>query len=102
MINTGDHATSTEECSLLPTTGRGWHGRGQQVGLALQLATQLRVAPTPRLEAPRDGVEQPGFVERPLLQGGPAEETRPQLGIPADVVPWTHLVFEESRQQQTL
>src|SRR5712691_5259750 len=86
-INTGDPATFDRSMSLLPAPGRGWPGRGQQRGLAPQFATQLRVAPTPRLEAPRDGVEQPGFVERPLLKGGPAEETRSQLGVPADVVP---------------
>jgi len=37
-----------------------------------------------------------------FLNGRAAEETRTQLGIPADVVPPTHLVLEESRQQQTL
>jgi hypothetical protein len=56
-------ADSREHCSFLPLHGRGWQGRGQQTGLVAHLATQPRVALTPPLEAPRDGVEQPGFVE---------------------------------------
>ena len=60
------------------------------------------MAPTPRLEASGDGVEQPGFLERLLVKRGPAEETRAQLGIPADVVTSAHLVLEESRQEQAL
>ena len=36
------------------------------------------------------------------MTGGPAEETRSQLGIPTDVVPSTHLVLEESCQEQAL
>ena len=75
---------------------------GQQIELTPQFETQLRVALTPRLEAPRKGVEQPGVVWRRLVKGGPTEETGSQLGGPADVVPRTHLVLEKSRQEQTL
>jgi hypothetical protein len=101
MISTGDRALRRRNIpSYHYWAWVAW--ARQQIGLVLQLATRLRVAPTPRLEAPRDCVEQPGFVARLLLKGGPAEETRPQLGIPADVVPWTHLVLEQSHQQQTL
>jgi hypothetical protein len=94
-------ADSTEECSS-PLHWRRWQGRAQQIGLVAQLAAQLRVALTPQLEAPRDSVEQPGFVQAPLVKGRPSEETRAQLGIPADVVPSTHLVLEKSRQEQAL
>ena len=52
-----------------PLHWRRWQGRGQQIGLVAQLAAQLRVALTPQLEAPRDGVEQPGFVQAPLVKG---------------------------------
>ena len=62
MTNTGRSRTSTDEWSFLPPARRGGQGQAQQLGLVPQLATQLGVAPTPRLEAPRDGVEQPGFV----------------------------------------
>jgi hypothetical protein len=80
---------------------RGRSG-GQQIGLVAQLAAQLSVAPTPGLEAPRDRVEQPSFVWGAFVKGRPAEKTRAQRGIPADVVPSTQLVLEESRQQQAL
>ena len=80
----------------------GGEGLGQQIGLVPQVATQLRVALTPRLEASRNSVEQPGFVWGRLVKCRAAEKTRAQLGIPADVVPSTHLVLEESRQQEAL
>src|SRR5713101_2377067 len=85
-----------------PLHTRGRPGRGQQIGLVEQLAAQLRVAPTPGLEAPRDRVEQPGLMSGAFLKGGLAKKTRAQLGIPTDVVPSTHLVLEESRQEQAL
>ena len=36
------------------------------------------------------------------MKGRPAEKTRAQFGMPANVVTSTHLVLEESRQQHAL
>jgi len=78
----------------------GW--RDQHIRLVAQLAAQPRVALAPGLEAPGDRVEQPGFRRGWFLNGRPAEKTRAQFGIPANVVPPAHLIFEEARQQQAL
>ena len=80
----------------------GGLGRIQHIRLVAQLAAQPRVALAPGLEAPRDRVEQPGFRQGLFLNGRPAEKTRAQLGVPADVVAPAHLIFEEPRQQQAL
>ena len=80
----------------------GGRGRVQHIRLVAQFAAQPRVALAPRLEAPGDRVEQPRFGRGWFLNGRPAEETRAQLGIPADVVPPAHLILEEPRQQQAL
>ena len=70
MINTGDRALRQKNVPSYPLLGAGGMG-GQQIGLAPQLATQLHVAPTPRLEAPRDCVEQPGFCVETAREGRP-------------------------------
>ena len=56
----------------------------------------------PRLEALREGIEQPRFVGLRFLKRRTAEKTGAQLRVPPDVVPGTHLILEEPRQQQTL
>jgi hypothetical protein len=67
-----------------------------------QLAAQLRVPLAPRFEVPADRVKEPGFARGPFMDGRPAEETRAQLRVPADVVPLAHLILEEPRQQEAL
>src|SRR5437899_10151190 len=81
---------------FLPTVRRARQRWGQQKGLIAQVAAEQRVALTPQLEAPRDGIEHPGFVQGALVTGRLSEKAGAQLGIPANVVPRTHLVREES------
>src|SRR5258708_1552576 len=81
---------------------RGRPGRRQQIGLVAQLAAQPRVALAPGLEAPGDRVKQPGFERGLFLNRRSREETRAQLGIPADVVPLAHLILEEPDEHQAL
>ena len=56
----------------------------------------------PGLEAPREGVEQSGFVWRGFPSCGPAEESRAELGEPRDVVTPAHLLLEEAPEKETL
>ena len=60
------------------------------------------MTPAPRLEMSSNGVEQFRFRSGLLGSGGAAEEAGAELGIPVNIVPAAHLIFEESRKQQTL
>src|SRR5580765_7180259 len=81
---------------------RARHRWGQQKGLIAHLAAEQGVALTPELEAPRNGIEHPGFVQGALVKGRLSEKAGAQLGIPANVVPWTELVLEKARQPHAL
>ena len=59
MINTRNSTRRQKNVPSYPLLGVGGMD-GQQIELVPHLATQLRVAPAPRLEAPRDCVEQVG------------------------------------------
>ena len=67
-----------------------------------QLAAQLRVSLPPRFEVPTDCVEEPSLVLGRFVESRPAEETGPQLRVPADVVPLAHLILEKPRHQEAL
>ena len=50
----------------------------------------------------RDRIQQLGFGARLFVNRGSSEKARTQRGIPMDVMPSTHLIFEESREKQAL
>ena len=60
------------------------------------------MAPAPWFEVSPDSVKQFRFRMGLLGHGGPPEEAGAELGVPVDVVAAAHLVFEESRKEQTL
>jgi hypothetical protein len=68
---------------------------GSTKGLIAQVAAEQRVALTPKFEAPRDGIEHPGFLQRALVKGRLSEKA----GNSAyqRMLCLTHLVREESR-----
>ena len=56
----------------------------------------------PRLEMSPNGVEQFRFRRGLLGSGGAPEKAGAELGIPVNVVPAAHLIFEKSRKEQAL
>jgi hypothetical protein len=75
---------------------------GDQIGRSTQLVAEARVPSPPRLEMSPDGVEQFRFRSGLLGSSGAAEEPGAELGVPMNVVPTAHLIFEKPREQQAL
>ena len=73
-----------------------------QVRRIAQLVAEARVPSPPRLEMSADGVEQFRFRSGLLGGSGATEKPGAELGVPMNVVPPAHLIFEKPREQQAL
>ena len=94
------HPIKNPRTPYLSAVLRNWRN---QVRLIAKFAAEPCVALSPRFEVARDGVEELRLRHRPFLNRGAVVKRGTQPGVPADDrMPVSHLILEETSQQQAL